>query len=147
MRNYFANLAHPRAAIASLLALVVLLLVLASAPLWPSKMTVAGGLLLTDFDGSGISSSDGECSGAGGYSDISEGTDVVVKDATGRLLAAGELAAGVPEEESGRICSFKFEVPDVPRGEGPYTVEVSHRGDVAFKESRASSIVVTLGDY
>jgi hypothetical protein len=140
MRKYLANLAHPRAAVASLVALAVLVLVLASVPFWPSKFDVHGAIIVE-----GQGSSGGECVTDGGYSDISEGAGVVVKTADGKIAGAGQLDAGKTSDQSEYVCNFGFKVLDVPGGDGPYTVTVSHRGDVVFDEKHAGSVVLTLG--
>jgi hypothetical protein len=86
---------------------------------------------------------DAPCFGADGYDDITEGAQVIVTDATGRTVGIGELLEGEGTEEG---CEFQFEVDDVPSGAGPYSVEVTHRGKIAFQESDAQSLDLTLGD-
>lgn len=98
--------------------------------------------------------SGGSCSGEGGYSDIDEGQQVVVKDAEGRTLAKGNLGAGrlvgFPEATSGNdedtdsdpdrsaaddldfsYCQFKFTVEDVPEADF-YAVSVGRRGELTY---------------
>lgn len=87
-----------------------------------------------------------DCSaGTGGYSDIREGASVVITDASGKKLAVGSLKEGKPYGES-RLCTFGFSIEDIPGGEGPYSVEVGSRGEVAFTEDEADSIVISLGN-
>lgn len=81
-----------------------------------------------------------DCEGEGGFSDITEGTQVVVTNEAGDIIATGSLGPGrfVTTSAIGtssllRVCVFDIAVPDVPDAEF-YTVEVSPRG--AFNYSR-----------
>lgn len=123
------------------------------------------------------------CRGNGGYSDIREGAQVVVKDGEGKILATGMLAlgtypspdapdavqdplhvyyAGYPSSEATErasiskqppvgqtataeywykkesTCKVPFAIPAVP-DTAFYTVEVSHRGQVAFSQADLSA--------
>lgn len=82
------------------------------------------------------------CSGTGGFSDITEGAAVTVKDASGKVVAVGRLGVGTPGgvEEIGSIkaaaqCAFVFQVPNVP-GSDFYGVEVSHRGQITYSRQQ-----------
>ncbi|MGV9252027.1 hypothetical protein [Streptomyces sp. NPDC003697] len=77
------------------------------------------------------------CSGTGGYDDISEGTSVTVYGAKGDVIATGRL--GDSEKTGYNSCDFAVEVPDVPRGERFYKVEVSHRGTVQLTAEEAEN--------
>lgn len=77
----------------------------------------------------------GSCAGKGGYFDIRAGAQVVVSDASGTVLGSGSLQDGFHEPG---VCVFRFYVRDVPRGEGTYQVEVSHRGKTPVGEEAAS---------
>lgn len=83
------------------------------------------------------------CAGKGGYDDIRVGAAVLIKNADGKRVALGELGTGEPGEYS--TCSLPFAIKGVPSGAGPYSVEVSHRGEVPFNEGDAKSIALTLG--
>jgi hypothetical protein len=87
---------------------------------------------------------DGGCIGAAGFSDIKPDAGVTVYGASGTVLATAALTAG--RVDSTR-CAYSFSVPDVPRGEGDYQVEVAGRGKVAFDESTlvSSGASLTLG--
>jgi hypothetical protein len=68
------------------------------------------------------------CVGAGGFSDISPGTQVTVKNGKGEILATTALEPG----EGGRyecVLPFSFEVTE---GEDRYVVSVGRRGEVSF---------------
>jgi hypothetical protein len=106
------------------------------------KHDVSGTFTLTDTS----ASFGGVCSGSGGYSDIRLGTNVVLRDGDGKLLATGSLGAG--ERSNATRCVFIFNLRNVP--EVPfYTIEVGSRGDLSYslEEMIATgwSIDLTLG--
>jgi len=70
---------------------------------------------------------------AGGYSDLREGASVTVYGKTGERLGLGELKD--PYGEANGFCIFSYDVPDIPAGEGIYSVEVTHRGELSGSES------------
>jgi hypothetical protein len=69
-----------------------------------------------------------ECEGSGGYSDITSGAAVTVKNGSGKLLASTTLGPGSGTTSK---CEFNFSV-DLTEGEDDYSVTVSHRGDVHY---------------
>lgn len=96
-----------------------------------------------------------ECKGFGGYEDINDGAQVVVKDQGGKILAVGSVEKGAAID-SGRTtlafyvvwCRFRFAVPNIP--ERPfYTVEVAHRGAMTYSridlDSKGWNLDLTLG--
>lgn len=108
-------------------------------------MTVSGAITLAaENSDAGISSTyEGSCWGIGGYDDIKSGAQVTVRDNTGASVGLGELESS--EVWAGETCLLKFSVEDVPAGSGIYSVEVSHRGQISFKESEAADVQLTLG--
>lgn len=80
-----------------------------------------------------------------GYSDIGEGTEVTVYDPAGTIIGTGQLADvhGTDRHGFRDDCAFSFQVT-VPE-EPFYSVEVSHRGKVAFQRSEISDAELTLG--
>jgi hypothetical protein len=73
------------------------------------------------------------CSAVGGYSDVSAGAQVVIKDGAGAILQTGALGLGHLVDYSGlnATCAFDFSVDGVP--DAPfYQVEVSSRGDISY---------------
>lgn len=88
------------------------------------------------------------CMGTGGYDDIAEGTQVTIRDDSGKKVALGKLKAGKlgndPTNDDLR-CGFLFEISGVPGGSKIYSVEVSHRGEIDFTKANADSLVLTLG--
>lgn len=106
----------------------------------PARTFVATGrLTLQDMD-----TVRANCRGQGGYSDIQTGTQVIVYDASGKQLAVGQLGLGAAADAFD--CIYPFVVTGVPVGDGgPYSVEVSHRGKIAFTRAQAAYIQMSLG--
>jgi uncharacterized protein DUF732 len=75
------------------------------------------------------------CEGADGYSDISSGTQVVVKNAAGTVLASTELGQG---HGSDTLCTFSYSVT-LTEGESTYTVSVGRRGELQYTWAQISS--------
>ncbi|MDO7867140.1 hypothetical protein [Nocardioides jiangxiensis] len=139
MRTLFQNKVL---AIVAAICLVVAVGAAAALVMLPSLVTVRGALLLSDL-GDPASDDGTSCIARGGYSDIGEGTQVVVRDSGGKTVSVGSLEAGTREEAYG-ICTYRFTVKDVS-GDWPMSVEVSHRGQIVFGKDDADGVVVTLG--
>jgi hypothetical protein len=107
----------------------------------PDTFTLDGSFELTD---GAIDDGIGGCEGTGGYDDIAEGTSVTVYDAAGAVIATGSLGSSTYELST---CTFDVSVPDVPKGEDFYKVEVSHRGTVQLsaEEAEAGQFGASLG--
>jgi hypothetical protein len=116
----------------------------ASGPGKPATFTMEGTFELTDDV---VSDNDGGCQGRydSGYDDITEGTSVTVYGASGDVIATGHL--GESNETDDYSCRFEISVPDVPKGERFYKVEVSHRGtvQVSSKEAENGDLFASLG--
>jgi hypothetical protein len=94
----------------------------------------------------------GYCSGSSvgsGYGDIGEGTQVVVKDPTGKIIATGALGSGTWKK--GDIlssCVHPFTVRDIPKADF-YTLSIGRRGDQTYSrsdlEQRGWRVDLTLG--
>ena len=77
---------------------------------------------------------DGPCMPAGPLSDLAEGTNVLAKDGSGKLIGRAELPQGVGEEDEAtdqhdsdtHICEFAFEVVGVATTK-TYVVQVADR--------------------
>jgi len=83
-----------------------------------------------------------ECHGIGDYSDISNGTRIVVTDAAGKAVATGSLQTG---SGVAQVCVFPFAI-DVPAVSHSYGVEVSHRSQVQYSaEQLVVPVALTLG--
>lgn len=82
------------------------------------------------------------CTGGVGYDDIAQGTDVVVRDAAGKVIGTGQLGAG---SVRGTYCVFWFTVSEVPQ-ETFYGVEISHRGVMTYTADQVKRpLEVALG--
>lgn len=104
--------------------------------------TVSGVLELGPAGSFGIT---GGCEGSGGYSDITAGAQVVVRDGDGTKVGLGVLGPGAWGGGGSGLCVFPFNIQGVPSGGGVYSVEVAGRGEVAFTEDDAEDVVLTLG--
>lgn len=87
----------------------------------------------------------GYCGGTNGYSDLVTGAGVTVYNSSGDMVGIGELRSPYG---TGLGCTFNFTVADVPSGEGPYAVEVSHRGRIGATEEDLTkgSTRLSIGD-
>lgn len=111
-----------------------------------SALTVK--ITLTDKDSIFQSQKTGGCvaKSSSGYEDITFGTQIVVKDNAGKIIATGALTtAGEPTAEG---CTYTGTVPAVPELD-IVQVEVSHRGSqVVTKAERVllhGVVSLTLG--
>lgn len=106
-----------------------------SGPDAPATFTLEGTFTLTDdvvpTDGDGCSASYDS-----GYDDIAEGASVTVYGAGGDVVATGELG---DSKYASYACIFDVAVPEVPKGEKFYKVEVSHRGTIQLSAEEAEN--------
>ncbi|MFF0736867.1 hypothetical protein ACFYVK_35300 [Streptomyces chartreusis] len=113
-----------------------------SGPDAPATFTLEGAFALTEE----VDPSGDDCAASydSGYDDISEGASVTVYGAKGDVIATGELGDSKYESYT---CIFDIAVPDVPKGEKFYKVEVSHRGtvQVSAKEAENGDLFASLG--
>ncbi|GAA5706501.1 hypothetical protein [Streptomyces avermitilis] len=114
-----------------------------SGPDAPATFTLKGSFALTD---SVVPDGNGGCGGTRGYDDILEGAGVTVYGASGDVIATGGLGNSTYDGDT-YDCTFKVAVPDVPKGERFYKVEVSHRGTVQLsgKEAENGDFGASLG--
>ena len=90
--------------------------------------TITGDFVLVESDLSfpSIKATGTSCEGTGGYSDISAGAQVTLRDGDGKTLGTTFLLSGTGTVSS---CDFTFTIENVP--EVPfYSVEISHRGQI-----------------
>ncbi|MFJ4356900.1 hypothetical protein ACIP25_11585 [Streptomyces massasporeus] len=99
----------------------------------PATFTLTGTFSLTED----AVTLDDTCHGTGGYDDIGTGTSVTVYGAKGDVVATGKLEGG--NETGFGACEFAVSVPDVPKGEKFYKVEVSHRGTLQLTSEEAEN--------
>ena len=102
----------------------------------PAETFTMTGELDLGYDQGKYYSSELNCTGAGGYSDIQSGAPVTVYDNAGQIVALGALGPG-RRNSAEHVCTFKFDVPNVPAGKGFYQYEISHRGKLTLTEAEA----------
>jgi hypothetical protein len=121
----------------------------------PDTFTMRGSIRIDNVGtGHPFTNTGSSCSGAGGYSDITPGAAVIVKDVQGQTVATGALQVGYPATTTMSMpaigisatpyvyaCSLAFSVPKVPAGLERYTVTVSHRGTQVVTEADARQSV------
>jgi hypothetical protein len=121
----------------------------------PVTHSLIGTLTLRDgYTGGGCCVGGGwiPCSGSGGYSDITSGAPVTVRDANSTIIAAGRLRGSMEfltaSPESGPGCVFDFRVDNVP-DTAFYVVEVTHRGGLTYSREdliqKGWAVAVFLG--
>jgi len=106
--------------------------------------TINGAFVLLDTDPtySSIKTVGSGCEGTGGYSDLSPGAQVTLRDGDGKTLGSTALSEGSGSSTS---CTFTFSIPNIP--EVPfYAVEISHRGQVtnSLADMRANGWTFSL---
>lgn len=114
----------------------------AGGPSEPGTFTLEGDFTLTED-----ATDTGDDCGVGydsGYDDIAEGTSVTVYGADGDVIATGALGDSTYLNYT---CVFDISVPDVPKGEKFYKVEVSHRGtlQLSAEEAENGGLSASLG--
>ncbi len=87
--------------------------------------------------GSGVTGDNIKCHGYRGYDDMQEGAQVKVA-VDGKTVGIGSLKSGT-SSDGGYSCKFGFEVRDVPSGNKFYSVTVTHRGSIDYKEDELKS--------
>ena len=109
--------------------------------------TASGTFVLSDASKTYVSSieSDGTtCHGVRGYSDVGSGTQVMVKNGKGEILASTSLGEGHGDDVN---CKFSFSFP-ITEGQDRYVVSVGHRGEFSysFEQLRRGGIEIHLGE-
>lgn len=94
-----------------------------------------------------ISDDNQSCRGQDGYDDLTMGASVTITDASGTVVALGEVNSMHNDDGMAGACDLGFKVDGVPAGKGFYGVEVSHRGAVKEPEAelKAGSVQLTIG--
>lgn len=93
---------------------------------------------------SSIALDEDKCHGVHGYSDIGSGTQVLVKNGKGEILASTSLGEGHGDDVN---CRFAFSFP-ITEGQDRYVVSVGHRGEFSynFEQLRRGDIEIHLGE-
>jgi hypothetical protein len=109
--------------------------------------SILGSLTLHDPSSFSSLQSGDTCAGSGGYSDITEGAQVVASDGSGNVLAVSQLEAG--QADGSGNCNFSFELDNVSHATY-YKFEVSQRGEVDYSYQQLSAgdfnVAMTLGE-
>jgi hypothetical protein len=117
----------------------------------PDPVSVRGELQLNV---AGYLAQGAACQGSGGYSDIAPGQEVMLRDASGRLLAATHLTGGrwMSSAFPRGVCTFDFEFANVVIDDDPaalYTIAIGsndRRGEVPFnREELLAGPGLTIG--
>ncbi len=92
----------------------------------PSTLTytVLGHL---DLNSSSIGRFAGHCNGTGGYSDLTGGAPVILRDEHGTIIASTVLRDG----QDMVVCRFSFTLLDVPDTAKFYAITVGRRGEIS----------------
>lgn len=113
-----------------------------------STQTITGTLELVGNDTYVTAAGYPPCSGEGGFADITEGTQIAVRNGAGEVLAVGALSEGTPFSQE-RVCRFEFTITAVPADEAIYTITIGDRDGplypVADLEAAGWVIALTLG--
>lgn len=120
--------------------------------------TIRGSISISNNFAGSIRYEGTSCRGGGGFSDLTPGTAVTVKNGTGQVVATGALGttvtamttvpsvvAGLPNTVVG-ACTLNFAVQNVPGGLDAYVLTVSHRGDRVLRPAEArGDVKLTVG--
>ena len=112
-----------------------------------SKQVLRGSITVIDTGRySSVEIVGSSCYTSGGYSDISSGTNVTVKNGEGKLLVISDLSEGVTA--GSYSCRFDFEL-ELPSSEF-YSFDIGNRDEVNYSkadlESRDWTLDLSLGD-
>ena len=69
-----------------------------------------------------------QCVGMGGFSDLSDGASVTVKDESGKVIGVSPLLVGTVDSANDSICRMPFSVK-VPKTNF-YTISIGRRGEI-----------------
>lgn len=123
-------------ALAAVIGLVVYLLI-------GRSFTASGTFTLFDYRGFG-GAGGLFCSGSGGYDDIREGAQVIIRDEAGTTVGVGELVN--PRTAGESACTFSFTIHDVPSGADFYEVEVTSWGGISYTQAELEEgVALSLG--
>ena len=114
------------------------------------KAVIDGTISLNTTRGVGVTLSGSTCDGSGGYSDITQGSEVELRDATGKLIAVTKLGNGAwgGNIMAGR-CTFYFRFDDVELegdDDALFTIQIGNenRGGVTYSRDKLLQGPVTL---
>lgn len=127
----------------SVVVAIAVIAVVVGLALGSGSVTIHGTLEVDDFTG--------QCLNDPGFSDLTAGTQVVVKDSTGTVIGTGALGFNAQQTQIQSslqpglsVCIYPFTVTGVQGGEPRYGIEVSHRGTVWFSAKQITKPVGLL---
>jgi hypothetical protein len=100
---------------------------------------VSGTFVLTDSD-----TAYAGCIGQGGYADISPEVAVILAGQDNTILGSTSLGVGSADTAAG-TCTYHFAVPDVPKDQSQYVIEVSQRGKIVNSKAEMRANGWTFG--
>lgn len=96
-------------------------------PAAPRTHTITG---LVDLE-VGSTRNGSTCTGAGGFSDLKEGAQVLILNEDGTTIATGSLASGTFQPARGVLCTWSFTIADVPDAKF-YKAKINHRDGPSY---------------
>ena len=110
--------------------------------------TVSGTLTIVGGSGATVDRTADTCAGQGGYNDMHDGTEVVVKDGAGVIIGTGRLDFDPTADGRANVCVWRFEAPT--KSSDFYSVSIGHRDPVTYSATEMDaldwSLVLTLGN-
>ena len=114
-----------------------------------SKQMLRGSITVIDTDfyySSSVETNGSSCYTSGGYSDVSSGTNVTVKNGEGKLLGITDLSSGATA--GSYSCKFSFQI-EVPNSDF-YSFDIGNRDEVSYSKdelkAKGWNLELTLGD-
>jgi hypothetical protein len=110
----------------------------------PATHSIGGMMTLTT---AGLVTSGTQCSGKDGFDDMRSGTQVLVKESSGKVIAQGALRGGshpAGAKYASVICEFPFTVDNVPDSDF-YLISVGKRGEISHTRHEMEASGWTAG--
>jgi tetratricopeptide (TPR) repeat protein len=95
------------------------------------RYTISGTIELINLYG--IAGQNNNCFGTSGYQDIRGGTQIIIKDGSGKVLAIGKTSNGrrYAGQYSQHICRFTFKISNISRTNF-YSIKIGRRGEIFY---------------
>jgi hypothetical protein len=124
-------------AVCAILAVVVIMPRVFGSAASPSGHNVQLTLTLSDTSADpGIKSTISGCHGTGGYSDLTAGGSVILRDEKATILGSTFLPDGTGTSHH---CTFTVTIPGVTDSAAFYVIEVTHRGQISKSHADMAS--------
>jgi len=102
----------------------------------PAAPTVTGNMGL--YGGHVSRDGDTSCVGVGGYEDMHDGAEVVVKDGAGVIIGTGRLVFDPAADQRGNICIWTFSVPT--KTSDFYSVSIGRRDALNYSAAEMQAL-------